>query len=87
MHPSGTPTYLSFPSRVEGDVKMDDGGLRPLGALQGAPRGSKRPTWLRNASCSALLYPSGTLTYQLFPSRVVGDVQMDNGGKGPLGAL
>ena len=31
--PSGIQTYLSFSSRAVGDVKMDNGGLRPLGAL------------------------------------------------------
>ena len=36
---------------------------------------------------SALRYPSGTLTYQLFPSSVAGDEEMVNKGLGPLGAL
>ena len=28
------------------------------------------PTWLKNAACSALLYPSDTPTYHSFPSSV-----------------
>ena len=32
-YPSGIQTYLTFSSRAVGDVKMDNGGLRPLGAL------------------------------------------------------
>ena len=30
-----------------------------------------------------MMYSSGILTYQSFPSRVVGDVQKDNGGLRP----
>ena len=60
-------------------------------------RAPKEPTWPQNGknapntekNClfSALRNPSGTLTSQLFPSSVAGDVQMVNRGFGPLGAL
>ena len=33
----------------------------------------------------ALYKPSGALTYQPFPSSVVGDLQKDNKAEGPLG--
>ena len=62
---------------------MDNGGKGPLGAHSGAPRDSKGPKWLKNASCSVPMCSSGVPTYQSFQSRVVGDVQMDNGGLRP----
>jgi len=48
----------------------------------------KMPPILKKIVCfSALRYPSGTLTSQLFPFSVAGDVQIDNRGFGPLGSL
>ena len=53
-----------------------------------APKMVKMPPILKkNCLFSALRYPSGTLTSQLFPSIAAGDVQMVNRGFGPLGAL
>ena len=45
------------------------------------------PILKKNSLFSALRYPSGTLTYQLFPSSVAGDEEMVNRGLGPLGAF
>ena len=45
------------------------------------------PILKNNSFFSALRYPSGTLTYQLFPSSVKRDEEMVDRGLGPLGAL
>ena len=57
LYSSGTLAHRLLPHSVGEDVQMDNGGLGPLGALTGAPRGSKMPTWpkdLRNTLFSAL---------------------------------
>ena len=53
---------------------------------QGSPGVLKKLKMDQNSEkCLYTLYkPSGALTYQPFPSRVVGDLQMDN-KVGPLG--
>ena len=68
LYSSGTlaPFLEQFSVGVE--EQMDNGGLGPQGALKRAPKGSKMPIWLKNASCSSVLYPSGTPTCQSFSS-------------------
>ena len=59
----------------------------PLNSPHGLKNGKNAPNTEKIGFFSALRYPSGTLTSQLFPSSVAGDVQIDNRGFGPLGAL
>ena len=74
---------------VEEDI--DDRGLGPIdGPLKSPHRLKDGENSLNTEKMFfffALGYSSGTLTHQLFPFSLAGDVQIVNRGSGPLGAL